>query len=119
MDLKYFKLSEFDSPDLPGSGVHMNPAFLSMLDDARDKAGIPFVINSGFRTPAQNQKVGGVGDSAHTKGLASDIAAPTGDYKWKIVNAAMQVGFKRIGIGKTFIHLDNDLSLPNPTIWLY
>lgn len=119
MTLRNFKLSEFDSPDDPGSGVHMNPVFLSMLDDARDKAGIPFQIHSGYRTLAHNASVGGVGDSAHTKGLASDVQASTGIDKYKIVSAAMQCGFQRIGIGKTFVHLDNDLSLPNPVIWLY
>jgi len=28
-------------------------------------------------------------------------------------------GFRRIGIGRNFVHVDNDASLPNPTIWLY
>jgi hypothetical protein len=52
MELKHFKLSEFDSPDLPGSGKNMNPDFLKRLDEAREIAGVPFNINSGFRTSA-------------------------------------------------------------------
>ena len=53
--MQYFKLSEFDSPDLPGSGQRMKPEFLKMIDRARDIAGgVPFVINSGFRTVAHN-----------------------------------------------------------------
>ena len=35
MNLKYFKLSEFDSPDEVGSGSKMNYTFLEKLDQAR------------------------------------------------------------------------------------
>ena len=45
-----FELNEFDSPDDKGSGKYMDESFLSMLDDARGIAGIPFIINSGFRS---------------------------------------------------------------------
>ena len=48
--MKYFKLEEFDSPDLKGSGKNMKKDFLVKLDEARELAGIPFKINSGFRT---------------------------------------------------------------------
>jgi len=34
MELKYFKLEEFDSPDVPGSGSYMDPELLLMLDEA-------------------------------------------------------------------------------------
>ncbi len=47
MNLKNFKLSEFDSPDLPGSGSNMNPNFLQMLDEARDLAGVPYEAMQG------------------------------------------------------------------------
>ena len=49
MSLKYFKYEEFDSPDVSGSGKYMDADFLKMLDNARDIAGIPFKINSGWR----------------------------------------------------------------------
>ena len=41
MSLKYFKLSEFESPDLPGVN-NMCPKFLKKLDEAQAIAGIPF-----------------------------------------------------------------------------
>ena len=59
LNLKYFKLSEFDSPDQVGSGKKMNKKFLEKLDYARHNAGIPFKINSGYRTEARNTLVGG------------------------------------------------------------
>lgn len=48
--MKWFNYSEFDSPDEPGSGHYMDQEFLDMLDEARSRAGIPFVITSGYRT---------------------------------------------------------------------
>lgn len=119
MDLKYFTLDEFDSPDFPGSGSRMNTEFLESLDKIREVAGIPFHINSGFRTTAYNKKAKGALNSAHLRGLAADIAAPEGFQKFRILQAALLMGVRRIGIGSDFIHLDMDFSLPNPTIWTY
>ena len=49
MELRYFKLEEFDSPDYPGSGEKfMDWEFLDCLDEARDIAGVQFKINSGY-----------------------------------------------------------------------
>ena len=42
--MKYFKLSEFDSPDMVGSGESMDQEFLSRLDQARSLADVPFKI---------------------------------------------------------------------------
>ena len=54
---KYFKLSEFDSPDRPGSGELMEHEVIQALDIARDIYGYPMVVtSSGFRTIEHNQK---------------------------------------------------------------
>ena len=115
--LKYFSISEFDSKDKPGSGSGMQQSTLDMLDKAREIAGVPFVINSGYRTYAHNKRVGGSPTSSHLKGFAVDIAA-NNQNKSAILSAIIKAGFKRIGIGKTFIHVDNDPSKANAT-WTY
>ena len=119
IDLKYFNISEFDSPDEKGSGEKMDLLFLLMLDKCRDIAGIPFRINSGYRTAEHNALVGGIVGSSHTKGLAVDISAVSSTERYTIINAAIKVGFKRIGIGKKFIHLDTDLSKTQEVMWDY
>jgi len=100
MELKHFKLSEFDSPDAPGSGSNMKPEFLQRLDNARGLAGIPFKINSGFRTKARN-------------------AIVKGRNRLLMVKALLAAGFTRIGIADGFIHVDCDPQKSKEAIWLY
>lgn len=107
---KYFSPSEI---------VGLNPKLVQMLDIARGYAGIPFKITSGFRSPDQNKKAGGVDDSAHLSGLAVDIACPDSGSRYKMTNALLRAGFNRIGVGKTFIHADIDSSKPQNVIWDY
>ena len=124
MVLNYFNFQEFDSPDEIGSGMpteqggKMNKEFLFKLDEARMLAGTPFRITSGYRTEAHNSKVKGVKGSSHTKGCAVDIAVNSGLQRSAIVCALAKVGFTRIGIAKTFVHVDLDKEKQN-SIWLY
>jgi len=119
LDLKYFKLSEFDSPDEVGSGKKMDSKFLEKLDYARHNAGIPFKINSGYRTKEHNALVGGRVGSSHLKGIAVDIGYNGSRDRYLILNALMQVGITRFGIAKSFIHCDLDNSKDAKVIWLY
>ena len=124
MVLNYFNFQEFDSPDEIGSGMpisqggKMNKEFLFKLDEARMLAGTPFRITSGYRTEAHNKNVKGVKGSSHTKGCAVDIAVNSGLQRSAIVCALAKVGFTRIGIAKTFVHVDLDKEKQN-SIWLY
>jgi uncharacterized protein YcbK (DUF882 family) len=117
-EAKYFTIGEFDSPDLPNSGINMDNEFLKLLDKARDTAGIPFKITSGYRTESHNSKVGGVANSSHLRGYAADIACTSGTDRWTIIDSLIKAGFNRIGVAKTFIHVDNDPD-KSSAIWTY
>lgn len=119
IELNHFSLDEFDSPDQIGSGKKMNKEFLLMLDEARSIASIPFKINSGYRSKEHNKSVGGVSGSSHRVGFAADIHCNESRNRFIMVNALIQVGFNRIGIGNTFIHVDNDPNKSPEVIWLY
>ena len=114
-----FKSSEFDSPDVEGSGVMMDDNFLEMLDQARTAANIPFIITSGYRTEDHNKLIGGVDGSAHTKGHAVDIACRDSVSRHTIITNLLAAGFNRIGIASTFIHVDNDPNKSPNVIWTY
>jgi|TARA_X000001382_G_scaffold22280_1_gene13560 uncharacterized protein YcbK (DUF882 family) len=117
--LKYFNYSEFDSPDVQGSGQLMDKTLLEMLDEVRDKFDKPIHINSGFRTPSHNEAVGGKKDSSHLKGLAVDISCKKSSDRFDLINCLLDVGFSRIGIAKTFIHADIDPDKSIGVIWTY
>ena len=105
---KYFKEIE----------TNMNKEFLFVLDEAREFAGIPFIINSSYRSPDHPLSIKNP-TSSHIKGLAVDIKATDSKTRFKIVKALIQVGFTRIGIADTFIHVDLDLDKTQKVIWTY
>ena len=115
--MKYFKIDEFKCPCC--GKTDMNKEFLEKIDKARELAGVPFVITSGYRCPKHNKEVGGKPDSAHTKGLAADIKCIRSRDRFKIIKALIDAGFTRFGIGKNFIHADIDSSKPQEVVWTY
>ena len=117
--MRYFNYEEFDSPDIQGSGQLMDKTLLNMLDTTRELYNRPIVINSGYRTLRHNSKVGGTSESSHLKGLAVDIAVQGSRERGMLLHALRTVGFTRIGIGKTFIHVDIDPDKDQSVTWLY
>ena len=117
--MKYFNYEEFDSPDIQGSGQLMDPKLLEMIDEAREIYGKPIRVTSGYRTESHNRKVGGVSSSSHLKGLAIDVACVKSDDRFKMLNALLEVGFNRIGVAGTFIHVDIDKDKSQNVIWTY
>ncbi len=117
--MRYFNYSEFDSPDVQGSGQLMDKTLLEMLDEVREIVGEPIIITSGFRTPAHNEAVGGAENSSHLKGLAVDIACDNSIDRFDLINCLLDVGFSRIGVAKTFIHADIDPDKSNGVMWTY
>ncbi len=89
------------------------------LNLIRERLGRPLRITSGLRCAFWNAHEGGVGDSEHLTGDAADLAVVTGVDRWQIVQAAMAVGVRRIGIAGHFIHLGISVTLAAPVIWTY
>ena len=124
--MKYFKYSEFDSPDVQGSGQLMSEKLVKTLDEIREVYGKPIIINSGYRTEAHNAKVGGkmpdangIGGSSHLKGLAVDIHCTTSQERHDLLQLFLLHNITRIGIAKTFIHIDVDEDKAQRVIWTY
>lgn len=102
--LKYF--NKVDDPNMIG----LNDSLMSKLDNARQVAGVPFIITSGLRTPEHNMEVGGAIDSAHLKGLAVDLQCSDSLNRYAMIYGLYFAGFKRIEICKAHIHVDIDES---------
>lgn len=109
---RFFKWSEFDSPDALGSGEEfMNRDFVALLVECREECQFPFKINSGYRTEAHNSSVGGSAGSMHKSGRAVDIYVGDGLQTAKLVKAALNRGlraFPNSPFGSSgFVHIDN------------
>jgi zinc D-Ala-D-Ala carboxypeptidase len=123
MKFRNFSYDEFDSPLQEGSGQLMSNELITMLDDARDLAGVSFKITSGFRVESDIQRLKKAGykvsaKSSHLKGLAADIACDNST-RYNILDSLLKVGFNRIGIANSFIHVDIDPDKTPFTIWTY
>jgi hypothetical protein len=118
MEYKYFRFEEFDSPDSPGSGYnYMDREFMSMLDEARDIAKIRFKILSGYVTSTHNKiHYKASTTSSHLIGRAAHIECVNAKKRIKIVESLNMVGFRRIGLHRNYIHIDND-DLKPPMLW--
>jgi len=113
----YFTEDDFTCPCC--GKFKVSQKFLISLDIARKIAGVPFVINSGYRCPVHNERIGGKDDSAHMEGLAVDIVVESGWHRWKIHEGLRLAGFTRIGHGKNFLHADLDPDKPQHVMWWY
>jgi len=118
MNYEYFTEQEFYCHCGNEHEQIVEPKLILMLDIARHHANVPFKITSGYRCLQWNKSVGGVLDSAHTKGLAADIAIGDNYKRFQVLDALIRIGFQRIGLYKNFIHCDIDLNRYHPIIWI-
>ena len=118
--MMYFKPREFRCRcgECEMGLVNMDERVIQKLDLARSIAKTPFSVRSAVRCPAHNIAVGGVENSAHLAGNAVDIACKDSSKRFLIIEALIRVGFNRIGVYDTFIHVDNDETKPARVIWI-
>lgn len=99
-----FKVGEFackDGSDL----IIIDVNLVSALQMIREHFKNPVLINSGYRTPEYNSKIGGAKNSFHTKGQAADIRIKNISPKSLCVYAE-SIGLLGIGLYSTFTHID-------------
>ena len=97
---EHFKLGEFIKskyPEVYNIPSHEAIANLKRLcgwlEVLRERAECPIIINSGYRSPQLNRKVGGASTSNHLTGCAADIR--TSGYDQAIVYAAILIGYAK------------------------
>ena len=122
---QYFKYDTDPKLACPCCGEKgMNNGFMLILDEIRREVKQPLVINSGYRCSAENQRVSSTGEyGPHTTGRAVDFKCDNSHLRIKLIKAATKLQLTRIGIAKSFVHVDNlnaeDDNFPSNVAWLY
>ncbi len=114
--MKYFEESEFNEFN------KMDPVLLAMLDDLREEYGYPIKLTSTYRSPDHPIEAKKSKPGEHAYGAAVDIACVGGEATFKLVKAAIEIGFTRIGISRknNFVHVGIGYpGAPETTIWTY
>lgn len=108
---KNFSLEEFRCKDGSIDHIDQIQRLAINLQVLRDYLGKPIKINSGYRSPEYNAKIGGAKNSFHVKGMAADIVADgfTPKQLFDIIESLQNKGQMIVGGLKaynTFVHYD-------------
>jgi len=110
---KNFTLKELNKHDfaIPLQCLPNLAELAKNLQVIRDFIGKPVHVNSGYRSPEFNKKIGGATNSFHTKGMASDIRVDgmSASQLKTIIELLIKDGkIKQGGVGlyPTFVHYD-------------
>lgn len=109
-----FHLSEFackDGTPVPKELIPNVQVLANNLQVLRDHLGEPIHINSGYRSPAHNAKVGGKKNSYHMKAMAADITCKSKTPKQLAAVIEKLIAAKKmkqggVGIYPGFVHYD-------------
>nr|DAW07892.1 MAG TPA: peptidase [Microviridae sp.] len=103
---EHFLVNEFRCKD-GADPVCVDGRLVSILELVRLKFGKPVVINSGYRTPSYNRKIGGAKFSQHMYGRAADIVVK-GVKPEVVYNFLCEVfpGSCGFGLYPSFVHVD-------------
>ncbi|PNW60044.1 UNVERIFIED_CONTAM: hypothetical protein BEN50_04850 [Euhalothece sp. KZN 001] len=106
---KYFSVGEvvqYDRSRIPQEeSIKINAIKLAKkLDNPREDYGKPILVNSWYRPPDVNRKVGGVSNSQHLNGGAADIYPSDGNITG-LYNILNKYDFA-LGLYNTHIHVD-------------
>ncbi len=80
-----------------------------VLQPLRDAWGKPLRINSGYRCPELNRRVGGVETSQHIRGEAADVACDTPAELARLA-ASLGLPFDQMILYPSFVHFSHKLN---------
>jgi len=102
-----------------GCGLNdISTLLVAKLQDVRESLGKPIQINSGLRCPQQNEDAGSNAFSPHLYGFAADIKCENSTDRSAMLPLLLRK-FRRVGIGKDFIHVDVDPQKDQGVCWVY
>ena len=130
MNITNFSFSELTKTDTGLDNIPNDMNVLSnicrlaaFLQTIRNELHLPIIVNSAYRSPEVNAKVGGVSSSYHVKGLAADIKCEDMDKLLTILHSHLmeidQLGIYYNSTSQLWFHvgIPEDGSLPRNQIF--
>ena len=116
MSISNFSFSELTKTDTGLDNIPNDMNVLSnlcrlaaFLQTIRNELHLPIIVNSAYRSPEVNAKVGGVSSSYHVKGLAADIKCEDMDKLLTILHSHLmeidQLGIYYISTTQLWFHI--------------
>lgn len=104
-----------------GQIEELDGRLMEVLTELEKRMGFELTINSGYREPDHNIKVGGVPNSEHTLKPAkgADVLCLQSRTRFLMLKHLFAMGIQRIGIGETFIHVGTSTDHPIDMAWHY
>ena len=121
MNVKHFTAKEFACKcGNCGGAEDMNPEFMTLLDEMRDRLNRPMTITSGYRCREHPEEAKKALPGAHNQGTAADIAVSGGSERFEIISIALEVGMLGLGVANSFVHVDlGHETTTRPMAWKY
>tara|TARA_B110000467_G_C18320400_1_gene484723 strand:+ start:298 stop:675 length:378 start_codon:yes stop_codon:yes gene_type:complete len=107
----HFSKKEFACQCGCGDG-EISMVLVQKLEQTRVDYGKSMRINSGIRCIGHNRDIGSKDTSSHIKCVAADVGCTNMEDRLKLLPILLKY-FTRIGINKSFIHVDVDSEKPN------
>ena len=84
---------------------YMNEGFLELLFKVRAQVDFPLIIESGYRCKQHNKDLGGVPNSAYTRGLAVSVRITSPLDRYELIEQLVYHGLS-FGVHSDFIHIE-------------
>lgn len=104
----------------PSSPLQVDSLLLRLMQDFENEHKYRLTILSAFRSVEHEIKKGRDGSSSHCLGKAVDIYVENSYWRYLLIKHFLRNGINRIGVYKTFIHVDCALAKDGKTpniIW--
>lgn len=114
-----FTKAEFDCKETGENAMQVRA--MQAFQAFRAAWGRPMRVTSGYRSPRHSIEARKAKPGEHTKGLCADFAVGPME-RHAFVKLAFELGFTRIGVAETFIHIGVATEAdghPSPRIWTY
>lgn len=117
-EIKHFKPADFQCPCNLCDGGQIDMDVVRKLDRMRERVQFPFLIVKGTSCREPMSRMAHRPDPNTGLSYAVEILCPDMRFRYLFLQAAFEVGFKRIELCRETIRVEDHPDLPGPKCWI-